>query len=248
MRRILIALALWLAAFPAQAEGPAYVVGVEQLDYFPLYAVREGRYVGAAREILDAFAADAGLRLEYRPLPVKRLYSDLLTGEIDFKFPDSPDWAGEQKRGHRVVYSAPVIEFIDGVMVTPERRGRGLDGFRVLGTVAGFTPFAWLDTIAAGEVTLVENPRFALLLRQVQTGRVDGAYANIAAANHALDAELNMPGALVFDPGLPHARDHYRLSTTRHAEVIAAFDAWLSANPGRVAAIKERLGAEKGVR
>lgn len=235
-----------LLCAPAYAERRAFVVGVEELDYFPAYAVQKGEYVGAAREILDAFAQAKGYTLTYRPLPIKRLYAELLSGGIDFKFPDNPSWAPDAKQGQRVVYSTPVIGYIDGVLVRPDSLGRGVDAVRTLGTVSGFTPFAWLDAIRDGRVQIKENPRMDLLLKQVTMERLDGAYASVAVANYQLESMLGMPGALVFDPSLPHSRDFYRLSTLAHPQVIAEFNAWLAANAGLVKTIKERLGAEKG--
>lgn len=240
-----------LLCSPARAE-PRHsvvrtlVVGVEELDYLPAYAWQQGTYIGAAREILDAFAQAKGYTLSYRPLPIKRLYVELLSGGIDFKFPDNPSWAADVKQGKSVAYSQPVIGYVDGVLVRPENLGRGVEGTRTLGTVSGFTPFAWLDVIREGKVQVKENPRLDLLLKQAALDRVDGAYASVAVANYQLDRMLGMPGALVFDPRLPHSRDYYRLSSVRQAAIIAEFDAWMAANAAQVKAIKDRFGAEKG--
>ncbi|MBC7905287.1 MAG: transporter substrate-binding domain-containing protein [Rhodospirillaceae bacterium] len=232
---------------PAQASPRELVVGVEELDYFPAYSVQAGEYVGAARDILDAFAAANGYSLTYKPQPIKRLYAELLSGGIDLKFPDNPQWTTEAKGGQGIVYSNPVINYIDGVLVRPNLAGSGVDAIRTLGTVSGFTPFAWLDRIKDGTVQVKENPRMELLLRQAAIGRFDGAYGSLAVANHILDNVLKTPGALVFDPTLPHSRDSYRLSSRTHPQVVAEFNAWMAANAATVKAIKNRTGAEKGV-
>lgn len=247
MLRILLVLAAVLAGWPGMAAARELVVGVEDLEYYPIYAVRDGEYVGAGRAILDAFASDRGHRLTYRPLPIKRLYAELAGGGIDLKFPDNPYWSADTKKGRSVTYSKPMIAYVDGVMVRPGNHGRGADSVRTLGTVSGFTPFAWLDRIKAGTVALKENPRMELLLRQAVVGHVDGAYVSVAVANHVLAGPLNLPGALMFDPALPHTRDHYLLSSANHPEVIAEFNAWLAANGDRVKTIKDRFGAEAGV-
>jgi ABC-type amino acid transport substrate-binding protein len=239
---------LWLSAGFAHAGSRDLVIGVEELDYYPAYSWRNGEYVGAARDIFDAFAKARGYRFTYRAMPIKRLYVELLSDGIDFKFPDNPEWNSEAKVGKDLVYSNPVIAYVDGVSVRAENVGKGPDSIRTLGTVAGFTPFSWLGRIRAGQVQLRENPRMDQLLKQVVLDRVDGAYASVAVMNYYLDHMLGMPGALVFDPALPHSRDHYRLSTVRHPEVVAEFNAWIAANQALVAAIKERTGAEKGVR
>lgn len=248
MRTVLIALVMGVVATSAALAKPrTFVVGVEELDYFPSYAVRDGEYVGAARDILDAFAQAHGYTLTFRPLPIKRLYAELLSGGIDLKFPDNPQWAGDVKQGQPVRYSQPVIAYVDGVMVLPDRFGGGADAVRTLGTVSGFTPFAWLDRIRSGQLVVKENPRIDLLLRQVMMGRMDGAYASVAVAYHTLEGELKAPGALVFDPALPHSRDFYRLSSLNHPEMVAQFDEWMAANRELIEGIKLRHGAEKGV-
>ena len=247
MLRIISLLIALIAAWPTFAAPRELVVGVEDLEYYPLYAMRDGEYVGATREILDAFAKDRGYQFVYRPLPIKRLYPELVSGRIDLKFPDDPDWGGDAKGGHKVAYSKPVIAYVDGVLVRPSNHGRGIDALRTLGTVSGFTPFAWLDRVKTGEVVLKENPRMELLLRQAVVGRVDGAYVSVAVANYVLAGSLNMPGALMFDPALPHARNSYRLSSVTQPATVAEFDAWLDANASLVKMIKDRYGAEKGV-
>lgn len=250
MKRLLIALAFscGFTAAAGASEAQRYVIGVEELDYFPVYALRNGRYIGAAREILDAFAADRGLAFDYQALPITRLTGELINGNVDFKFPDNAYWNEELRKGKSIAYSQPVIASIDGVMVLPERRGRGVEQIQTLGTVTGFTPFAWLDRLKEGKVRLVENPQMRALQRQVLAGRIDGAYASIAVANQTLEADLKQPGALVFDASLPHTRSDYSLSSARHPVLIRQFDAWLAANAQRIAAIKAKYGAEKGVR
>lgn len=251
LKRIALAILAFCALVSASAsvwaERRDLVVGVEELDYYPAYALRKGEYVGAAREILDMFARDRGYTLSYRPLPIKRLYAELLSGGIDLKFPDNPQWAGDQKAGYTIAYSKPVIGYVDGVLVRPENLGRSVDAVRTIGTVSGFTPFAWLDRIRAGKLQVKENPRMDLLLRQVLLERMDGAYASVAVVNSYLEKELQMPGALVFDPALPHSRDAYRLSALNHVDVVAEFDVWMAANQAVVKAIKDRMGAELGV-
>ncbi len=250
-RRWVVAVVAVLAAAPPAAAEPAagprtLVVGVEELDYLPAYAWLDGTYTGAARQILDAFAADRGYRMVYRPLPIKRLYAELIHHDIDLKFPDNPIWAPALKEGHRLAYTTPVIRYTDGVMVPAGKPAPAIGDIKSLGTVAGFTPAGWQARIAAGAVAVKETARVDLAVRQVLHGLTDGVYVSVAAA-HRILADLGRPGALVFAAGLPHANGGYSLSSDSHPEVIRDFDAWLAANAGRVQAIKDRAGAESGV-
>ena len=239
----LVLVGLAMASSPLRAE-PDLIVGVEDVDYLPAYGWHNGVYGGAGREIIDAFAASIGTKPVYRPLPIKRLFAELVSGGIDLKFPDNPLWAAEAKQGVAIRYSQPVIDYIDGVMVLPDRRGAAI---ATLGTVAGFTPSPWLDRIKAGSVTLKENLKLDSLLRQVLLGRLDGAYVSVAVANYTLDDQFRMPGALVFDPSQPYSRESYRISSAHRPDLVAAFDAWLAAHAAEVRAIKHRHHAEKGV-
>lgn len=229
-----------LSAVPAAAE--TFTVGVEDLKYYPHYSFEDGAYKGFGRAVLDAFAADARHTFVYEPMPVKRLFQALVDKSVDFKYPDNATWSADMKDGKGVVYSAPVVRYIDGVVVLPEKAGAGADAIATLGTVRGFTPFAWLERVEAGKVTLTENSDYDALLMQTIRGRVDGAYANVDVARWRLREVLGQPEALVFDATLPHADDHYHLSTATQPAVLEEFNAWLAANQGTVAALKAEYG------
>jgi polar amino acid transport system substrate-binding protein len=235
------AVAMLLAAVSAAGAQTRYIVGVENIAYMPYYAFEDGRYGGFVREVLDAFAGDRGYVFEYRALPVQRLYAHFLDGTVDFKFPDSPDWRQELRTGREIAYSAPVVDYVDGTIVPADRPAMRKEAVRTLGTVAGFTLRAWAADLDAGSPVLAENGSFDALLAQVLNGRVDAAYANVAVMRHQLD-RLGRPGALVFAPELPHVRGTYHLSTTRHPDLIAEFDAWLAANADRIEELRHGYG------
>lgn len=238
-----LAIVMMVACAPALAQ-EQLVIGVEDLDYKPAYTMDGNSYGGYAREFLDAFAAENGYSLTYRALPVPRLYAEFLNGHIAFKFPDNPNWSTSAKEGKAVIYSGPIARFRDATVVPAGKLGQPIS---TLGTVTGFTPWVWLDTINAGKVRLSENADFGALVRQVLAGRIQGAYASIAVVNYQLDKVLDKPGALVYDPSLPNSVDTYRLSTISRPEVVAKLDAWMSRNADRIAEMKLRHAVEKGV-
>lgn len=227
-----------------RAAEPDLIVGVEELEYYPFFAIRDGDYVGAAREILDAFGRSAGYRIVYRPLPIKRLVAELLTGGIDARFPDSPAWAAEAKSGRAVVYSKPVLPYVDGVMVRPSQLGLAVDEVRVLATISGFSPEPWQSRLDAGKARMANSPRLESVLREVVVGHADGAYVNVSAADHLLASGLAMPGSLQFNPALPHIRSAYVLSSVTRPEMIARFNDWLDANGPLLQTIRDRFGTD----
>lgn len=247
----LLCLALTWATGAANATGEgnprSYVIGVENTDYYPLSRIEKGSYTGFARELLDTFAQARGYRFEYRPFPVPRLFANFVQGEVDFKFPDNAYWQSDLRRGKNIIYSAAVATYIDGAMVRPELADAGMERVRTLGVVSGFTPWAWKDAIARGDVTLRENTDIAALAEQVVAKRVDAAYGSVAVMTYRLDHVLKTPGALVFNPKLPYSKDQYFLSTLKHPEVIRDFNDWLRSNSATVRALKAKYAVEKGV-
>lgn len=237
MRKLL---ACVLALSGGVAGAAQFTVGVEALDYYPHYrSDAKGEFSGYARAVLDAFAADSGHQLSYRPLPVTRLYAEFVQGKVDFKYPDNAFWGKDAKGEAKVLYSAPVTGYVDGLMVLPARAGA--TDIKSLGIVAGFTPFPYKDDLAAGKYTLEERSSMDQLLKGVLLGRIDSAYVNIDVGRHALKT-LGEEGKLVFNEAMPADRGNYHLSTLKHAEVLAQFDAWLQANGPRLAQLRGEYG------
>jgi polar amino acid transport system substrate-binding protein len=222
------------------AHATEYVVGVEDIYYRPYYYTERGEYRGIARDILDAFCREHNIVFKYEPLPVNRLYKHFLDGLLDFKFPDHPHWRADLKENHHILYSRPMLDFVDGTMVRPENLGQGLENINNLGTVLGFTPWAYLDRIKSGRINVTENGSFTGLLEQTIQGRVDGAYFNPVVARYQLEHVLKNPGALVFDPDLPHIESAYLLSTIKYPELLDKLDAFLARNPELVEQLNQK--------
>jgi polar amino acid transport system substrate-binding protein len=232
LRRALLAVLLWGgAALPAGAGQAArvFVVGVENLQYYPLHTVdRNNEYTGFAREVLDAFARRHGYTFRYTPLPINRLYAALLKERtVDFKYPDNPKWREELRTGAALSYSDVVVTTEEGAMVLPQRRGLPLAQLKTLGTALGFTPWPYLDAIDSKAIRLTTSNGFDSLLRLALAGHIDAVYVNVDVANHMLEDQLKAPGGLQFDPGLPHAHSDFRLSTLRYPEVVQQFSQFL---------------------
>ncbi len=238
-----------LLMFPAALHAePTYVVGVEQAHFMPHYSVEQtGEYRGFARDLLDAFAAQAGIRLAYRPLPAAELLPALLAGSVDFKYPDSPAWSAADKAGHRLHYSQAAVAYVDGVMVAPRRQGLGIGQLKRLAVVDGWTPRGYEAPIGAGQILPIGSRDLPRMIRQAMLKETDGAYYNIVVAMHYLDHVRTQPGALVFDAGLPHSRGTYHLSSVRHPELIQRFDRFLDEQRDTLVALKAEYGVEAGL-
>jgi polar amino acid transport system substrate-binding protein len=232
----------------AQAKQTTFTVGVEDLDYFPQYAHTGTQVTGFGRELLDAFAKSRGYKFEYRMYPLSRLSLEAFKNQsLDFKYPDNSYWETKLRKLVTVHYSNPVMPYIDGVLVLPENKGRGIASFKVLGTMTGFTPWNYLDLIKDKKVTVFENDGFVSLLKQTSMKRVDGAYVNVEVAKYQLREVLKTPDALVFDPDLPHTKDYYYLSTVKHPQIIAEFNAFLAKETQLYEQIRKKLQIESSI-
>lgn len=234
-----------LASLALSAHGQTYVVGVENLPFMPHYSTdKQGNYSGFAREVLDLFAAEAGVQFEYRPLSGERLLPALLQGQVDFKYPDNPDWAEAQKTGAAVQYSQPLVNYVDGVLVPPARQGQGVDGLQRLAIVNGWTPWAYRQRIDAQQTRLVPSDDLPEMIRQALKKDADGAYFNVVVATYYLDNIRARPGALVFDPKLPFTRGTFHLSSIKQPALIQRFDQFLAERHEAIAALKTKYQVE----
>ena len=232
-----------LALLDAKAsEEYTYIIGVEDNRYFPHYTYENGEYKGIGRRVIDKFFSSKGYKFEYRVLPVRRLFHNLVDLEIDFKYPDNPFWSIALKEGKGVIYSNPVMPNTDGVMVLEENyKKKTANEIEILGTIRGFTAPQWLGRVEKGKLILTEIDNSRLLVKQVLAGRIEGAYANIDVMKYILREEYKTPDALVFDPSLPHTRDYYYLSTIKYPEIIDEFNVWLVENKDFLDSLKKEF-------
>ena len=245
MNATLVCSAIAALLLTTTAHAQTYVVGVENTPFMPHYATdKQGNYSGFAREVLDLFAAKAGVQLEYRPLPVERLLPAVLQGEVDFKYPDSSTWAQELKAGKNLSYSQAVVNYVDGVLVPPKRQGQGVDALQRLAIVSGWTPWAYQARIDARQTLLVEGEDLPAMIKLALKKDADGAYFNVVVATYYLDNIRARPGALVFDSRLPYTRGTFHLSSSKHPELIQRFDQFLAEQHEAIAALKEKYQVE----
>lgn len=226
-----------------------FTIMVQNYRALPPYSTYDkGEYGGFNRELLDMFAKEKGYTFEYVAYPVKRLFFEFVNGAGDFKYPDNPKWASKIKKNAPIIYSDPVVEYIDGVMVLPQNKGRDVKSLKTLGLVAGWTPFQYLPRVKSGDIKIQENNAYGGLLKQTILGRNDGAYSNIASSRYYLNNIVKQPGSLVFDDTLPHVRSGRTLSSIKYPEIIAEFNTFLKERADVISALKIKLAVEDGVK
>jgi ABC-type amino acid transport substrate-binding protein len=247
MKALILLCALLAGAVHAQDKPRTLVIGVEAAAFAPHYYIDpQGSYQGYARDLLDRFAQANGLRLVYKPLPVDRLLPALLDGSVDAKYPDSPAWGQSLKGKAPLVYSQPLAQYIDGMLVSPKQRGAGLAKLKKIAAVDGWTlpQDGYAESIRLGQMQRVPAADLRDMIRQALLGEADGAFYNVVVATYYVDNIRARPGALVFDPSLPYNRGTFSLSSLKHPELVRQLDAWLAGHADEVAALKKQYGVE----
>ncbi|MEN3812517.1 hypothetical protein ABH309_22245 [Chromobacterium piscinae] len=233
-------------AFIGTAAASSFVVGVEEIDYYPLHSCVNGKFSGYGRDLLDAFAKQSGYSFTYTPLPVSRLFHTFLNdSSIDFKYPDNPHWQADLKKGKSIFYSAPVINVIEGLLVKPEKVDQlSSASLRAIVTMRGFTPWpfeqAMRQKINNGTIRVYQEDSFSKVIGLGMTGHYDAIYASPIVINYYLDEIVHKPGALVFDRKLPFESNDFSLSSIRQGEVIKQFNEFLEKNQPLIIELKRK--------
>lgn len=225
-------------------ESDAYQVGLENIHYLPYYFAHNDKdgvkFEGVIGEIFREFSLKSKTRLEYRPLPIKRLYSSLIDKSIDFKFPDNPVWGKSYKKDVDVLYSLPIASFVDGILVKYDSN-ISLDELRRIGIVRGFTPYEYLDLIHDNKISVTEAGELSSLLKMLDKGRIQGIYANVAVCQKVAK-EVGV--SIIFNSNLPHNKSFYYLSTINEKVVIERFNQFLNEHREKINEIKLKYGLE----
>jgi polar amino acid transport system substrate-binding protein len=216
----------------------AFIVGTEDINFYPHYDFTRADSNGFANEVLKLFAAEYGYSFSFQPLPVKRLYHEL-DNLVDFVYPDNPKWARLQTADAARVFSEPLIYNLGTTMVLPQHKNMRLAQFRTLAVIHGFTPTAWLSLRDQHRFKLYEVPNAVSALNLVLKGQLDGADVEYNVAQQIL-REQNQEGALVVAEQLPMTRVSFHLSTARHPQVLQQFNRFLLSHQAQINALKQK--------
>jgi ABC-type amino acid transport substrate-binding protein len=232
---------LFLTTFALTALSYAddFVIGVEEMSYFPIYDNEAGEYIGYARELLDQFAKDSGHKFTYNILPINKLYLALTTFKVDFKFPDNEHWQEEIKIGKNIKYSDGVFTNLDVIHVLPENEGKGVEFLKTIGTINGFTPWPVYEKVQKGEIKVLYYTSTSGLINQCKLGNVDGIYMSAYIMHYNLK-KLNKPNIVVFDKSIPYFKHDFKLSSIKYPDIIIQFNLWAKNNKKYITDLKKK--------
>lgn len=218
-----------MALCEEEGQGETVVIGVEELDLLPYYSGASTEYRGFARELLDNFALQYDLDIEYRSMPLRRLAIALQEGEVDLRFPDRPAWRRPKLRENRVYFSLPVMPFTDGFLVRPGLLDHTPYAMKSLGNVRSYAlPKSWQNGLHRVRVNHVETDSLASLLDLAQMERTDAVYYNLAVFQWHQEYRRGEPGMMVYDSVLPSSKGHFHLSTVDRLDLLEKFDQYLT--------------------
>lgn len=237
MLKIILALFAFTLSFQSVCKN--YVIGVEDIAYYPLFDFQKGGD-SYTKALFDEFARQSGHTFTYLPLPIKRFNEWLLEDNIDFKYPDNARWYSNRIPSHSLYFSDSTIRLVAGTLTAVDRNLTEKD-LKVIGTLLGFYPTQWIDQIKSKQVHLYENSSTLMLIQQVLRGQVDGIDLEPSVVEHHLKL-LGKPGFLAVNKNLTYEVYDFFLSTIKHQDVILEFNKFLKGNQPFLAELRRKYG------
>jgi polar amino acid transport system substrate-binding protein len=238
MRVVLVLLFSGIFCWSLQAK--TYVIGIEQLDYYPHYDFKSGSPRGYFFDLIQLYSKWSGDEFHFKALPVKRLYKD--AAELtDFVYPDNRAWQPHLDIDQNIskYYSAPVIYTLGATMVLPENQQMTMAEFRVLANIHGFSPTLWLKLTPQHKFKILDVPDAESALRMALRGRVDAANVEYNVAQYHLQ-QMKVPNALVMAEHLPFTNLAFHLSSQKHPDQILRFNQFLIEQQDLIQQLKQR--------
>lgn len=225
----------------AIVSADTYIIGAQNIEYYPHYDFAAENDKGLGWAILQAFAEHSGHTFVYLSMPVRRLQMEMLKGNVDFVYPDSPRWYNQITKADEKVFSSSITETLSVTLSKPRLLGKSIDSVQHLAVPFGFTPVKWQQRIDDNktEITTVEDVYTGLSL--LNTGRIDAMDIEYFVSKSVIDRHPSL-GKYVVDITLPHNIVNFHLSTVKHEALIGELNAFLSENASLVNKIKKQYG------
>ncbi len=218
-----------------------YIVGAQNLAYFPHYDFASKVDKGVAWSILEAFSKASGHEFIYVSLPIRRLQLELVKGNVDFVYPDNSGWYNSITTSKEKFFSSPLTHAVTGTIVKKEKAGKGIGAIKHLAMPLGFTPVNWQMRIndQSTKITWVSSISQGLSL--LYQNRVDALDLEYFVSQHYSSFSFEQD-AFTLDLTLPHNEIPFSLSTLYQQDVIAELNSFISSNPELIDNIKSKYG------
>jgi len=237
MKRGLLYLSLLFASTIAHAE--KFIVGAQNIEYFPHYDFTSPIDKGLGWAILEAFSKKSGHEFLYLSMPTRRLQMEMLKGNVDFVYPDNPGWYNQITKTKDKYFSQPLTQAITGTLVKTENAGKGIDAIKRIAMPLGFTPVNWQSRIDNSLTQIIWVTSTYSGLSMLQLNRVDATDLEYHVAQH-FSLRTQQLGQFTLDLTLPHNEIPFMLSSLRHKKVIDELNSFIQNNPDIIGEINMR--------
>ena len=239
MKQILLCLLLML--FSTQLSAEKYIVGAQNIGYYPHYDFSASEDKGVGWAILEAFSEHSGHEFIYLSMPIRRLQLELLKGHVDFVYPDNPGWYNQVTKNTDKHFSSPLTNAITGTFVSKDNTGNTMARIKRIAMPLGFTPVNWQQQVDKKQTKLVWVSDIEAGMWLVQKRRVDAIDLEMHVASH-ISKNVNGLAPLTLDLTLPHNEIPFMLSSLRHKGIIDELNQFIENNPNKIREIKNTYG------
>ena len=233
---------LFIASSVSFAQAKEYIIGVEDIDYYPLYdfSINNFERENFTRELLSTFFLAHGYKFKFVALPIKRFDKWYEEDDIDFKYPDSPRWRKRKTKKLDLTFSQPVLQLTAGSYVLKKNQNIQRKSVKRLGIMFGFFPTLWYDKLQNGTLELFEAHTSLSLVKHLLHGNVDVIDTDSNVINYNLKKLQKNSDTIVLSPQIKHARYAHYFSTIKHAKIMQEFDAFMVNQAEWIASIKQK--------
>ncbi|MFD2168254.1 hypothetical protein ACFSJY_18500 [Thalassotalea euphylliae] len=243
---LLFFLSTCCAAFHAVGQDKEYLVGVEDVSYYPLFDF-ESENVNKpsfARDLLASFFEKNNYKYKFVALPVKRFDKWYIEHNIDFKFPDNFRWREDHTNKLGIHFSEPIIQLTAGTYVLKNNEAYTRNNVTRLATIRGFHPTLWLTEVRAGKLQIVEESSPVSVVKHVIAGNAEATNIDKNVIRHSLQ-KLSSNEQLVLAENIYNQRYYYHFSSIRYPEVIEKFNVFLRDNQNLIQSLKKKYQIEE---
>ncbi|MBT0587373.1 hypothetical protein [Alteromonas oceanisediminis] len=200
-----------------------YLVGVEDLEYYPLYTSHE-KYPdkGLLITLIKEFARQNSLDFEFIALPIGRFSAWFESDNIDFRLPDNPHWHSDDAG---LIFSKSILSLRTATVVLDSRKDWKLNQFTRIGTLHGFVPSPhWQARINNGALEIKSDSSMMMLVRMLYSDTVEGLDLDISVVKHYADKLGQDTEKLALAKKVKSPRLGYSMSTKHYPEVLTALN------------------------
>lgn len=244
MKKHIKTILLIILIFFTIVNSDTLTIGVGNYYYYPQHSIKDGHFIGYARELFDLFENYSNHKFSYSPLPWKRVIHEYINGKLDLIYPDNPYWDQESKKDVKVIYSKPAVSYTDGLIVKESNKNLTIDKIQTISTLRGFTVWDYLSYIDSGLIKLNEVETFWAMYKQLSIDRSDAAYGEISVIKYFLKNETEDTNSFIFRNDLPHTKDYFYLSSINREDIIKEFNNFLKVKEKEIKELKVKFNLE----